>query len=109
MMALSHQFLIIHLYLSIIFISLDRFVCIWFPFKHKCYVTGSNLRKTVILLWITSFVSSLPPCFFSIQSWKQVVYHTVILLQGMNYIFFTLTYLRLIILVKNRKKTGRVS
>ncbi|XP_057311544.1 alpha-2C adrenergic receptor-like [Hydractinia symbiolongicarpus] len=64
------------IFLSMILISVDRFLCITLGIKYKAIVTKRNVKLTVVLIWVIGVITSVPFFFTNDRSNIKYIYYT---------------------------------
>ncbi|XP_057311539.1 proteinase-activated receptor 1-like [Hydractinia symbiolongicarpus] len=63
------------IFLSMILISADRFLCITLGVKYKAIVTRKKLQFTVVMIWIINVISTIPFLFSKKRSYFKYIYY----------------------------------
>lgn len=64
------------IFLSMILISVDRFLCITLGIKYKAIVTKRNVKLTVVMIWVIGVSTSVPFFFTNDRSNIKYIYYT---------------------------------
>ena len=98
-------------YLTMIFISADRFSLIMSPTKYHTCIHKSTLKKIIAGIWSVSFGSSIPFAFnaISIVQHIKVILYISYAAQAIFLLLSIITYTMLAVTVRfNKKKLGKV-
>ncbi|XP_057311538.1 proteinase-activated receptor 1-like [Hydractinia symbiolongicarpus] len=63
------------IFLSMILISADRFLCITLGVKYKAIVTRKKVKFTVVMIWIIGVISTIPFLFEKKRSHIKYIYY----------------------------------
>ena len=93
-------------YNAMLLISVDRFVCIAAQMYYQIHVTESKLRKTVLVIWITSFAYTLVVAFLTeLDVQTKVVLYSSYIMQGL---FITISGLAYLLVGRSQRRRNKL-
>ena len=83
----------LQLYNSMIYITLDRFLCVLSPIKYKIHMKQSTAKKFVLVIWIIAFAIAFPFVFVTFQSHIKGLLYSSYVMQAIFLVFTVFVYI----------------
>ncbi|XP_057311489.1 alpha-2C adrenergic receptor-like [Hydractinia symbiolongicarpus] len=93
------------IFLSMILISVDRFLCITLGIKYKAIVTKRNVKFSLVLIWIIGVSTSIPFLFAKERSHIKYIYYATF--DALFVVFSVIAYAKIAFSIRSRTKRKR--
>ena len=91
-------------YLIMIYISIDRLLCIFWNLKYKYYMTIKTIQKIILFIWFLGFISSIPLYLVPFKDATLILGKVCVILDGAFIIISILAYAVIAFKLRERVK-----